>query len=196
MNWRIKAAKDWLFCIRLPTNSVYRWADGWKMSSFLLVVMFTFLGCEVYSDRWVSGSRSRTSELHGPGWLAERHRVHLSCWPVEPRHHFIGNVLRRETETHHQVSGMEGNQRQCFAQGPLSQFQTPRLTVILGEDSALRPPSPTSCTVTPDSCCSSHSCRYCSALCSLCLGSGLAWSQSGTTAISWRSKRDFFCLVN
>lgn len=37
---------------------------------------------------------------------------------------------------------MEGSQRQCFAQGPLSQFQTLRLIVILGEDSASRLPPP------------------------------------------------------
>lgn len=100
------------------------------------------LGCEVYSDRRVPGSRSRASELHGPGWLAERHRVHLGRGPVEPGHHFTGNVLRNETEAHHQISGMEGNQHQCFARGPLSQFQTLRAYSDSWGGLCLRPPNP------------------------------------------------------
>lgn len=44
-----------------------------EREQFLLVVNVysSSLGCEVYSDRRVSGSRSRTAELLGPGGPAE-----------------------------------------------------------------------------------------------------------------------------
>lgn len=71
-------------------------------------------GREVYSDGRVPGAGSGAAELLGPGRPAERHGVHLSRGPLEPRNHFTGNVLRNETETHSQISGMEGKLRRCF----------------------------------------------------------------------------------
>lgn len=62
---------------------------------------------------------------------------------MEPRNHFTGNVLRNETETYSQISGMEGNLPQRFASGSTGR------TAVLIEASAPSPPCPLSCVTVP-----------------------------------------------
>ncbi|KAL0191241.1 hypothetical protein M9458_013939, partial [Cirrhinus mrigala] len=63
--------------------------------------------CEVHSDRWIPGTRSRAAELTGPGRSGERLWLHNCCGPVESGNHSSGDVLRNQTERNCEVSGME-----------------------------------------------------------------------------------------
>lgn len=117
----LPALHNWLynaFCqfsnsiLGTPLEGYQKWfndrVENLSVENRLFLCVWSPVGCEIYSNRRVSGSRGRTAELPGAGRAPEWDRVYLCCGSVESGNRFTGNVLRNETETYSPISGMEG----------------------------------------------------------------------------------------